>query len=191
MNCIIKWLVAISWVLPTSAIATDWVKLGSDREVEAYYDRESLRIVEYQFVRFNQYGILVGYGPVKKALVVTLLYNFFSPTRCVQEDMCLDQPVNSYAMDIGITCGDLDMWYVVGRRATSGKFGHGRTVLIEVNEEGNDYHGLEENQLYRQYTGPLQRKMLRQIGHLCEVPRRGSVGRDDPGSSGVDWSKVK
>ncbi len=186
MNYITRWLVAISWVLPSAAIATDWVKLGSDREVEAYYDRESLRIVEYQLVRLNQYGVFVGYGPVRKALVVTLLYNFFSPTRCPQEGNCVDQPINSYAIDLGITCGDLNTWYVIGRRATSGKFNLGRTVLNEVMERG-DYHGLEEGALFKQDPGPLQRKMLNAVGHLCEFPREEPRAED----SGVDWSKVK
>lgn len=184
MNYITRWLVAISWVFPSAAIATDWVKLGSDREVEAYYDRESLKIVEYQLVRRNENGFLAGYGPVRKALAVTLLYNFFSPTRCPEKGYCVDQPINSYAIDLGITCGDLNTWYVIGRRATSGKFNLGRTVLNEVMEPDDFYHGLKEGALFKQDTGPLQRKMLNAVGHLCEFPREEST-------SGIDWSKVK
>ncbi len=176
-------MIVISSTLPSVVMATDWVKLGSDREVEAYYDRESLRIVDYQFIRMNQYGIMVGHGPINKALVVTILFNYFSPTKC-PEGECIGQPVNSLATDLGITCSNMNTTYTIRRMATSGKFNLGRTILDEVAFPSySNYHGIrDERQLASSKPGPIFSKMLKEIRHLCE---------SEGVSSGIDWTKVK
>jgi hypothetical protein len=183
MKSIIQWLVAISWVLPSAATATDWVKLGQDREVEAYYDRESLRIVDYQLVADLNSPYLTKYGQIRKALVVTVLYNYLLPTKCPEGD-CLGQPVNSVSKEWGITCSDVNIWYWIGSTATSGKFLLGRKVDdVAIDRWDSNFHYIHKMDLVRVNPGPLQRKMLRQVAHLCEIPREEKTG--------IDWSKEK
>jgi hypothetical protein len=181
MKSIIQWLVAISWVLPSAATATDWVKFGSDREVEAYYDRESLRIVDYQLVADTDRPYETKYGQIRKALVVTLLYNYLLPTKC-PFGFCLGQPVNSASQDWGITCSDVNVWYFIGTTATSGKFLLGRKIDdVGIYDWDRDIHYIEEGDLVRKNLGPLHRKMLRQVAHLCGIPE---ISTKD-----IDWSK--
>ena len=102
MQNVIQWLVSFVLVLPSAAFATDWVKVGSDREADVYYDRESLRIVHY-IVQTDQNRNNWPTPSTPKALLVKILYNYFVPTMC-PEKTCVDQPVSSTTYEWAITC---------------------------------------------------------------------------------------
>ncbi len=144
------------------------MKVGSDREADVYYDRESLRIVQY-IVKTdqNRNSWLTPFTP--KALVIKVLYNYFVPTKCPQE-ICLEQPVSSMTLEDAITCNDLNVFYEVSTTFTSGKFNFGQVVSHwEIGMHKWNFHYVEEKELTRRssQTGPLTRKILRELGHLC------------------------